>query len=240
MIRVRPTEKIKTSLKNCTPEFGEPLTAPWILRNHPEACQGRPIPRCTDRLWPAAGLAVTGEGGRRRLARGLPLAARGRPARPRPKRGRLDRKVAPERGLRPLSAKPPVAPTACRAWPCHSSHFNGLRSCSRPSVQPASLRHLDQHSQARGGVEPCVDLGNRGRWPRLSIAPQSGRCCSVVRSMEGQDAALRRVGRVAENHGDLRRDERGKRVWRGVCATDPEAISARTLRHAGAGARTGV
>lgn len=35
-------------------------------------------------------------------------------------------------------------------------------------------------------------------------------------------------------------DERGKRIWRGVCATDPEAISARAPRHAGADARTGV
>jgi len=26
-------------------------------------------------------------------------------------------------------------------------------------------------------------------------------------------------------------DERGNRIWRGVCATDPEAISARILRH---------
>jgi transposase len=35
-------------------------------------------------------------------------------------------------------------------------------------------------------------------------------------------------------------DEHGRRLWRGVCATDPEAISARILRHAGADAKTGV
>ena len=35
-------------------------------------------------------------------------------------------------------------------------------------------------------------------------------------------------------------NERGQRVWRGVCATDPGAISARVLRHAGADAKVGV
>lgn len=30
-------------------------------------------------------------------------------------------------------------------------------------------------------------------------------------------------------------DEQGRRLWRGVCATDPGAISARMLRHAGVG-----
>jgi len=35
-------------------------------------------------------------------------------------------------------------------------------------------------------------------------------------------------------------DEQGRRLWRGVCATDPEAISARVLRHAGVDAKVGV
>lgn len=35
-------------------------------------------------------------------------------------------------------------------------------------------------------------------------------------------------------------DEQGRRLWRGVCATDPEAISARVLRHAGTDAKAGV
>ena len=28
-------------------------------------------------------------------------------------------------------------------------------------------------------------------------------------------------------------DEQGRRIWRGACVTDPDAISARVLRHAG-------
>lgn len=35
-------------------------------------------------------------------------------------------------------------------------------------------------------------------------------------------------------------DEQGRRLWRGVCATDPEAISARVLKHAGADAKVGI
>jgi transposase len=35
-------------------------------------------------------------------------------------------------------------------------------------------------------------------------------------------------------------DEKGRRVWRGICTTDPEAIWGRILRHAGADATTGV
>jgi transposase len=35
-------------------------------------------------------------------------------------------------------------------------------------------------------------------------------------------------------------DERGERQWRGVCATDPTAIAARIVRHAGADAKVGV
>ena len=35
-------------------------------------------------------------------------------------------------------------------------------------------------------------------------------------------------------------DEQGRWLWRGVCATDPEAISARVLRHAGVDAKVGV
>jgi transposase len=35
-------------------------------------------------------------------------------------------------------------------------------------------------------------------------------------------------------------DEQGGRLWRGVCATDPEAISARVLRHAGVDVKVGV
>ena len=35
-------------------------------------------------------------------------------------------------------------------------------------------------------------------------------------------------------------DEQGRRVWRGVCATDPEAISARISKHAGLDAKVGV
>src|SRR3954451_16379148 len=35
-------------------------------------------------------------------------------------------------------------------------------------------------------------------------------------------------------------DEQGKRLWRGVCATDPEPISARMLKHAGVDAKVGV
>jgi transposase len=34
-------------------------------------------------------------------------------------------------------------------------------------------------------------------------------------------------------------DEQGKRQWRGECATDPEAISARLLKHAGVDAKVG-
>lgn len=35
-------------------------------------------------------------------------------------------------------------------------------------------------------------------------------------------------------------DEKGERVWRGICATDPESISGHILRHAGVDAKTGV
>jgi len=35
-------------------------------------------------------------------------------------------------------------------------------------------------------------------------------------------------------------DEQGRRRWRGVCATDPGAISARVLRHAGVDVKVGV
>src|SRR5215472_9056979 len=35
-------------------------------------------------------------------------------------------------------------------------------------------------------------------------------------------------------------DEQGRRLWRGVCATDPGAISARVLKHAGVDAKVGV
>ncbi|MGH7096437.1 MAG: IS110 family transposase [Stellaceae bacterium] len=35
-------------------------------------------------------------------------------------------------------------------------------------------------------------------------------------------------------------DEQGRRLWRGVCATDPGAISAWVLKHAGADAKVGV
>lgn len=35
-------------------------------------------------------------------------------------------------------------------------------------------------------------------------------------------------------------DEQGRRLWRGVCATDPEAISVRVLGHADADAKVGV
>src|SRR3954451_13616138 len=35
-------------------------------------------------------------------------------------------------------------------------------------------------------------------------------------------------------------DERGKRLWRGVCATDPGPISARISQHAGAAAKGGI
>jgi hypothetical protein len=35
-------------------------------------------------------------------------------------------------------------------------------------------------------------------------------------------------------------DERGRRLWRGVCATDPGVISARILEHAGVDVRVGV
>jgi transposase len=35
-------------------------------------------------------------------------------------------------------------------------------------------------------------------------------------------------------------DEQGRRVWRGLCATDPEAISVRISKHAGLDAKVGV
>ena len=35
-------------------------------------------------------------------------------------------------------------------------------------------------------------------------------------------------------------DEQGRRLWRGVCATDPGVISARVLEHAGVDVRVGV
>jgi transposase len=35
-------------------------------------------------------------------------------------------------------------------------------------------------------------------------------------------------------------DERGRRLWRGVCATDPGPISARISKHAGVEAKVGV
>jgi len=35
-------------------------------------------------------------------------------------------------------------------------------------------------------------------------------------------------------------DERGRRLWRGVCVTDPGAISACVLKHAGVDAKVGV
>jgi transposase len=35
-------------------------------------------------------------------------------------------------------------------------------------------------------------------------------------------------------------NEQGSRLWRGICATDPEAISACILRHAGSDAKAGV
>src|SRR3954452_2506187 len=35
-------------------------------------------------------------------------------------------------------------------------------------------------------------------------------------------------------------DEQGKRLWRGVCATDPGPISARISQHAGAAAKVGI
>src|SRR6478672_11415426 len=35
-------------------------------------------------------------------------------------------------------------------------------------------------------------------------------------------------------------DEQGKRLWRGVCATDPGAISARVSQHAGVDAKVGI
>ena len=35
-------------------------------------------------------------------------------------------------------------------------------------------------------------------------------------------------------------DEQGQRRWRGECATDPGAISARVLKHAGVDAKVGV
>ena len=35
-------------------------------------------------------------------------------------------------------------------------------------------------------------------------------------------------------------DEQGRRLWRGACATDPEAISVRVLRHTGVDVKVGV
>ena len=35
-------------------------------------------------------------------------------------------------------------------------------------------------------------------------------------------------------------DEQGKRLWRGVCATDPGPISARISQHAGVDAKVGI
>jgi transposase len=35
-------------------------------------------------------------------------------------------------------------------------------------------------------------------------------------------------------------DEQGRRLWRGVCATHPDPITTRVLRHAGASARIGI
>ena len=35
-------------------------------------------------------------------------------------------------------------------------------------------------------------------------------------------------------------DEQGRRLWRGVCATDPGAIAAHVLRHAGVDVKVGV
>src|SRR6188472_2158940 len=35
-------------------------------------------------------------------------------------------------------------------------------------------------------------------------------------------------------------DAQGKRLWRGVCATDPGAISARVSQHAGVDAKVGI
>src|SRR5689334_16937156 len=35
-------------------------------------------------------------------------------------------------------------------------------------------------------------------------------------------------------------DEQGTRLWRGVCVTDPGAISARISKYAGAGAKVGI
>lgn len=35
-------------------------------------------------------------------------------------------------------------------------------------------------------------------------------------------------------------DHQGQRVWRGVCATQPEAIATHVTRHAGADASVGV
>ena len=35
-------------------------------------------------------------------------------------------------------------------------------------------------------------------------------------------------------------DEQGKRLWRGVCVTDPGAISARISKYAGADAKVGI
>ena len=35
-------------------------------------------------------------------------------------------------------------------------------------------------------------------------------------------------------------DEQGRRLWRGTCATDPGAISARVVKHAGIDVKVGV
>ena len=35
-------------------------------------------------------------------------------------------------------------------------------------------------------------------------------------------------------------DEQGRQLWRGVCVTDPGAISARVVKHAGVDAKLGV
>ena len=48
------------------------------------------------------------------------------------------------------------------------------------------------------------------------------------------------VGLDVSQKGNVTLDEQGKRLWRGVCATDPGPISARISKHAGADAKAGI
>src|SRR5437588_6868058 len=102
------------------------------------------------------------------------------------------------------------------------------------TAHPASTFSLNPLRVRFNGVMcgPRV-IADRGSRRKSSIVPRSGRCRPVACTIGGFDAALCRVGRVAEDDGDLRGGRARPRLWRGACVTDPGAISARVLRHAG-------